>query len=76
MTTQPKRPTFAQTFQCAFAVYERELYPLEPTPDSIVRLSIACDKMVQFSIDKGLAVTFCFSDGSQAVVSPRWLTAH
>ena len=73
---QPHHPTMAQTFQCAFAVFERALYPIQPTEDAIVRLALAADKMVQFHIGESLAVTFKFSDGSFAVVSPRETIVH
>jgi len=69
-------PTKAQTFQCAFAVYEQALYPLQPTEQSIINLSLAVDRMVQFGISRDLAVTFIFSDGSRAIVAPRQTTTH
>ena len=73
---QPHHPTMAQTFQCAFAVFERALYPIQPTEDAIVRLSLSVDKLVQFHIGTGLSIMFKFSDGSFAVLDPRETTVH
>jgi len=73
---QPHHPTMAQTFQCAFAVFERALWPIQPTEDAIVRLSLSVDKLVQFHIGESLDVTFKFSDGSFAVLAAREITIH
>jgi hypothetical protein len=64
--------TKADTFKYAVSVFSREMARLAmpPTNDQIVRLSIATDAGVQFSIDQSESVTFIFSDGSRAIVHP------
>lgn len=76
MNDQPKHPNFAQLFASAFATFEQAIHPIPPSPDSIIRLAIAADKMVQFHLNEALAVTFVFSDGSRAVLDPAQLTTH
>jgi hypothetical protein len=64
------RLTKADTFKCAVAVFSEEMrrHNMNPTNDMIVRLGIATDDLVQFSMDRSESVTFVFSDGSRAVV--------
>lgn len=73
---QPDHPNLAQLFASAFTVFEKAISPAQPSPDSIIRLAIAADKMVQFHLNETLAVTFVFSDGSRAVLDPAKLTTH
>ena len=65
-----KRTTQADAFKCAVAVFSQEMrrHNINPTNDQIVRLSIAVDNDVQFSMGRDETVSFVFSDGSRAVV--------
>ena len=70
-----KRTTQADTFKCAVAVFSTEMRRnnMNPTNDQIVRLGLAVDDYVQFSIGQDETVVFVFSDGSRAVVTPHIL---
>jgi hypothetical protein len=68
-----KLTTNADTFRCAVTVFLQEMqrHQMNPTNDQIVRLGIAVDNDVQFSMDESETVIFVFSDGSRAVVRPH-----
>jgi hypothetical protein len=71
-----KRTTQADTFRYALHVFVQQMlqHQLTPTNDQIVRLGLAVDDAVQFSIDQSETVIFIFSDGSRAVIYPE--TTH